>query len=184
MKGITKEEIFQFIGHVTVFYATLDVFMAVLCHTLVPYGSPFRRKIRGSMTLGQRSRLLAELDAETVTNPEALIELQKALPEIIELSEIRNRFIHDQWVFNEQNLERGDVECLRIEFSKDGKLLRETTRYTRATMNRLIRRIGEAQKVVGNVMGKVGGSAGPCGSLATPKVAKKPAHPTAGSAPL
>lgn len=156
MKSISKEEIFQFIGHVTVFYATLDVFMAMLCHTLVPCGSPARRKIRGSMTLGQRARLLAELDADTVTSPKILIELQKALPEIIELSEIRNRFIHDQWVFNEQNLKRGEIDSFRIEFNKDGKLLRETTLYTRATMKSLIGRIGEAQKVVGNVMGKLG----------------------------
>ena len=183
MKRITKEEIFQFIGHATVFYATLDVFMAVLCHTLVPYGSPARRKIRGSMTLGQRARLLVELDDGTVSNPKALIELQKVLPEIIELSEIRNRFIHDQWVFNERNLERGDIDSFRIEFSKDGKPLRETTRYTRSTMNRLIGRIGEAQIAVGNVMGKVGSSKGVHGNPETSKAPNKPTHPTAGNAP-
>ena len=173
MKSITKEEIFQFIGHVTVFYATLDVLMSMLCQSLIPYGSPVRRKIRGSMTLGQRARLLADLDAGTVTNSKALIELQKALPEIIELSEIRNRFIHDQWVFDEQNLERGDIDSFRIEFSKDGNLIRETTRYTRTTMKRIIGRIGEAQKVVGNVMGKVGDSTGSGGSQVTLKVANK-----------
>ena len=180
MKSITKEEIFQFIGHVTVFYATLDVFMAILCHTLVPYGSPVRRKIRGSMTLGQRSQLLAELDADTVTSPQTLIELQKVLPEIIKLSEIRNRFIHDQWVFDEQNLKRGEIDSFRIELSKDGKLLRDTTRYTRETMNSLIGRIGEAQKVVGNVMGRVGVSKAAGGSLETPEAPNTPAHPSAG----
>lgn len=148
MKSITKEEVLQLIGHVTVFYATLDVFVATLCHSLIPYGSVDRRRLRGAMTLGQRAKLLGELDSESVTNPDALREFQSRLPEIIELSEIRNRFIHDQWNFNQENLARGEIVSLRFEFGRDGGLLTENTHYTAATMRALLKRVGEAQGIV------------------------------------
>ena len=155
MKATTQEEIFQLIGHISVFYSTLDMILATACHTLIPFGATERRSLRPNMTLGQRARLLEDLDPHTTINPDALLDFQKHIPEIVELAGLRNRFLHDQWLFSDKALKEGVMIAHRFEFTADGELRQSDTRFTVESFREVLNRVGRAQMLAGSFLGVI-----------------------------
>lgn len=70
--------------------------------------------INDRTTLGQKLNILSKLEEKDVEHPLVIIDLKKLLPEACEIAEERNRYIHDQWIFNELKIAKGEINRLKI----------------------------------------------------------------------
>src|SRR5271169_6971775 len=101
-----NEDFFRIIGHISVFFATVDFFVSevMIRLTALPGASvPFS----DTATLGQKFERLGKLTSGDVTNPEVLSALHVELPRARAVAKERKRYIHDQWVFEPQLVASG-----------------------------------------------------------------------------
>lgn len=109
----TNDDFLQIIGHISAAFALLDfVTMMLICRLID--GENFKKlKIKDKTTLGQKLRILKKLEHVITDYPLCLSELKKILPEAIKIADERNRYIHDQWIFDER-IASGNITRLRI----------------------------------------------------------------------
>jgi hypothetical protein len=122
----TNETFFQVFGHISVFFATWDFIVSLLI-----------------------SRLSTLKPDETV-NPELLARVQPVLPTAIEISNKRNRFIHDQWVFKPDGIRDGVIHrfSLRLTEGPTGRLVEgEPEKYTLPELYEFLNEIGRQQEI-------------------------------------
>jgi len=151
---VTQSQVFQMIGHLSVFYSTLDFFVEVLILGLV---GP-EKSSKAGVTLGQRLKFLQKLDPADTKNPAVFGEFLTYLPEFLVLADKRNRLLHDQWNFSEENLERGVVALMRIDLDSDDFVgMLRFADYELSFFETLLSEVGEAQKVVMSSVTQLGG---------------------------
>jgi hypothetical protein len=102
---LTHNDFFQEIGHISVFFATLDLFVSQVIDELTPYPAPFKE----NSTLGQKLNILGDFKSEDVINPEMLAHLKTFLPRAKVAAAERNRYIHDQWIFDPKLISQGRI---------------------------------------------------------------------------
>lgn len=100
-------------------------------------------KLKESMTLGQKLIYLDKLKYHDVTNPDKLAKFKKFFPKAIKIAKERNRYIHDQWVFKDENIIEGKIE--RIKLMAIGKI--ESSSFLKySDLELFLRKIGYFQK--------------------------------------
>src|SRR5690242_5786908 len=124
-----NDDFFRVFGRISIFFATWDFFVTVLI------GEVLRNDVvlpkLDNWTLGRKLRYFEKLEGQHVSNPSLLKQIRDLLPLAFEVSEKRNRFIHDQWVFWPAMIARGDIErvSLTIPARPEGSLARERQVY-------------------------------------------------------
>jgi len=148
---IDKEEVFKILGHITVYFSTLDVLTTSLIFYLVTDEYKESRKpLSDSMTLANKFRFLQSLKNDDVKNLDVLNRVMGFLDEAILIAQERNRFMHDQWEFKDDNLNNGIIKLYKITGLKDWKWKTEDgVEYNIKKLQDLLSRIG-------NIQGKVG----------------------------
>ncbi len=107
-----NEDFFHVLGQISVFFATWDFVLTTIIVRLVRPDIPIPDLERS--TLGQKLKILGSLSHETVTVPRLLDRIREALPAASGITNERNRFMHDQWVFNPANISIGKIERLTL----------------------------------------------------------------------
>ena len=151
-RPLSTEEVFQKIGHLSVFYSTLDMLVGILAFGLGP-----EKFSRSGVTLGQRLKFLETLKETDCPHPVVLKELQLRLSELMEVADKRNRTLHDLWSFNDENLRKGILRRGRIKL--DAKKLAGLVEWTTMTiedLDTLLEEVGTAQKLAGTLAQKMG----------------------------
>lgn len=144
---MTKEQIFQIFGHISVFYSTLDFFVTVFIFDIVneEYKS-INRPLRDDTTLGTKLRIIKELEESNVTSIESLQKSRIFIDEAILVSKERNRFIHDNWSFAPTDLNQGRISRMSlINLGKWGIDTEHSDFYTMEDLENLLSRLGKLQ---------------------------------------
>lgn len=77
------------------------------------------------------------------------------LPGIIELAELRNKFIHDHWNFDKEKFAKGKLEAVRFGFKTDGNIDLDSKKYTIKEVEGVRDKIGVAQNLIGELNGQL-----------------------------
>lgn len=113
---MNREYIFQIIGQTTIFYATLDFLVTRFIIDMASLQFKATEKgFRDTTTLGQKLRIIEKWNDEDVISVSILNEVKLHLEDAILLSQERNRFMHDQWLFDPKDLTQGFIK--RISFT-------------------------------------------------------------------
>ena len=113
-----NEDFFKVFGHISVFFATLDFFVTYFIMQLVNGKLLNLEKKQidslSDRTLGQKFQFLKKIKEGDVKDGKVWSGLQKFLDDAIKLSEKRNRFIHDQWVFDNNAIKKGEIALHKL----------------------------------------------------------------------
>lgn len=104
------------IGQISVSFATLDFLVSYLLSRLLPRSTSGEPPYRKRSTLGQKLAKIAELEPHEVADPDLLAKAQELVPDAQETAEERNRYIHDQWVFEPGLVSRGRIKRIKFAF--------------------------------------------------------------------
>jgi hypothetical protein len=146
---VTNETFFQIFGHISVFFATWDFLVTTIITRLVCPQRIELKRLEGA-TLGQKLHYLQGIGEADTVNPELYRRLQAVLPKALKVAELRNRFIHDQWKFAPEDVNRGVIERHAL---KLGQVDSEVTfafvseRYSLEQLYEFLGEIGEQQQV-------------------------------------
>jgi len=139
-------DFFQVFGHISVFFATWDMFTALLIVRLV---RPECEIPPSNSTLGKKLMFLERLNDDQVVNPELLTRIQTDLPDSKEVSRKRNRFIHDQWVFEPTLIAQDKIKrcTLRMEQNMGIRFApMDQEEYHITDLYKFLETVGEQQK--------------------------------------
>lgn len=136
-----NKDFFQIIGHINIFFATLDFFASILLTEISKETYVKRPKL--DAPLGQKLRFFKNLKEEDVNDVSVLRQLKKYIDEAIDISDERNRYIHDQWVFNEQKIKKGYIDRFRI---KEGSKGIDGVTLSFDDLQSFLKKIGDMQK--------------------------------------
>ena len=140
-----NEDFLRIIGHISFFFATLDFFVSevmILLTGRVPFCD--------TATLGQKFDLLFKLKAGDVTNAGILLDLQVELPRAQAVAKERNRYIHDQWIFDPQLVAAGRIRRLKLVYGPPPQLVKED--FAMSDLEAFLREIGTLQQVFGKAL--------------------------------
>jgi len=65
-------------------------------------------------TLQQKFRIIETLRPDQVIDPSLLADIQSFISDALVIGEKRNRYIHDLWVFDAENVKKGKLTRHRI----------------------------------------------------------------------
>jgi hypothetical protein len=145
----TNENFFEVIGHISVLFSTWDLLTTLLIIRLVKRNAPLPDSLTRK-TLGQKLALLKDLTPTDVVDPALLGRIQLVLPKAREVAEKRNRFIHDQWVFAEESIPKGEIHLLSVEviMGSEGRTVKmPRTDFRIADLSAFRETVGEQQKI-------------------------------------
>ena len=142
-----KENFFQVLGQISVFFATLDLFVSeVILSMCAPTSTNKWPPFNERTTLGQKLEYLEQTTQEDVSNPDVLADVHKALPEAITVSRERNRYIHDQWIFGPDDIPKGQIDRVTLVVGDGGMSFRgERITLTIQELYAFCSRIGKLQ---------------------------------------
>lgn len=144
-----NEDFFQIIGHISIFFATLDFFVSVLLTDIVKETCTETPKLND--TLGKKLRFLKSLAEKDVNNIVCLMELKKNIDEAIEISDERNRYIHDQWIFDEKKIKQGYIRRIKIIGTRHIKIVEEQESLSLNDLQVFLKKIGNMQKKISSL---------------------------------
>jgi hypothetical protein len=143
---LSNQDFFQEIGHISVFFATLDFFVSILIDQITI--NPQAISLAGTSTLAQKFRFLSKLNSEEVRDIVKLNEVKKYLSRAKMAAQERNRYIHDQWVFAPDLIPQG-----RIRRSRYSSKRWDTKELSMSDLIAFRAELGELQKIFGNLIG-------------------------------
>jgi len=148
-----NEDFEKVLGKISIFFATLDFLSSRLIVELDI--QDVEKLFKSNATLNQKFGLLNKLTETQVKQRETFKKLKEILPKAIDLSEQRNRFIHDQWVFNPNNISEGKIERIEIvNFHKSNFKIQKTI-HTIENLYALLGEIGKIQIQIGNLLNEI-----------------------------
>ena len=153
-----EDDYFKVFGNITVYFATLDFLVSELIMRLLPTppnAHQLKPPYNERSTLGQKLNILREMTAEHVVHPELLTRVQTILPEAIEVSEKRNRYMHDLWVFDPTMICKGEIGRLQIEITKGWLPSFKNNHHTIAELNEFLKILGRQQKTFGGFLNEL-----------------------------
>ncbi|MFH1509418.1 MAG: hypothetical protein ABIE68_04600 [bacterium] len=145
-----KEDFFQVIGHVSVFFSTLDVLTSILISELVK--KSVANKPKYDDTLGIKFRFLKGLNNEDVNSVKTLKKLNGLIDEAIKISDERNRYIHDLWVFDDKNIRKGYIDRLRMKGTNKIGFEKEVSTLSINDLYVFLKGIGNMQESIGKMI--------------------------------
>jgi hypothetical protein len=146
----TQADFFQVFGHISVFFATWDILLTMLLVRLVREEIELPDLARA--TLGQKLRFLEGLTSGQVSRPEVLDRLFKILPDAIAVSEERNRFIHDQWVFAPSGIPNGEITRITFQSIPGRRFNTIEKKLSIRDLNAFLRSVGHQQQIFGSFL--------------------------------
>lgn len=152
----TNDDFFKVFGEISVHFATLDFLTTLLIFRLVRVERIEKKSpVDDRTTLGQKFRLLKELQDEQVYDQDVLKELRQILAHAIELSQERNRYIHDRWEFAGNTIAKGEIR--RLTFTELDKWLMpsETRKFTLAELQDFRGDIDDMQNKIGALVDRL-----------------------------
>lgn len=141
----SNDDFFRVIGHISVFFATLDLFTSEVIVRLMPGDPTTTPPFPENSTLGQKLALLEKLKSTEVTNSDVLLDLQEGLPRAQAAAKERNRYMHDQWVFDSGLIAQGRIRRVRLVFGSPLKA--NIQELTIQDLQAFLSEVGELQKV-------------------------------------
>ncbi len=144
---MTQESVFRIIGHITIFYSTLDFFVNRFIFENVTENYKLTHKpLSDFATLGQKLDLIKQLKEEDVKSVQTIKAVSMFIDEAIAVAKERNRFIHDLWKFAPEDLANNRITRLTPTNLKKWTFDFKTSEpYTEASLNDLLNRIGQLQ---------------------------------------
>lgn len=152
----THEHFFLVIGHICIYFSTLDFFVTAVILVLVDrkrYATGF--PVGHNATLGQKLRFLKELSVSDVTNAEVLKDIQASIDGAILVSKKRNRFIHDQLVFSPDEVAKGNIERVKLKIKKDYTFDWDSEKINMRDLYDLLGEIGHYQGLYGQFINRL-----------------------------
>jgi hypothetical protein len=151
-----NEDFFQVLGRISIFFATADFITTEIIIRLIKDESRDEIKpLEDSSTLTQKLKWLQQLTLESVTDSLILEDLKFFLPWAIDISLERNRYIHDQWVFNKEDILVGKINRARIIGLKKFKIEIEQKMFTIDNLYTFLTEVGEMQKKLFEILNKL-----------------------------
>jgi hypothetical protein len=159
----TREDFFQVFGHIAVFFATLDLFVTLTILHLVRKDKRIKSiAMKDSTTLNQKLLILGRLQPDQVTDAAILGEVASLIPDALKVGEKRNRFTHDQWVFNPKTVTNGVISRCRIAgLSEWGIAVMKEDEVTIEQLQAFLNEIGALQIRFGQVFDRLNPLANP-----------------------
>ena len=114
------DDFYILFGKISTLFSSLDFFVTSVILKLIK--NPTTKKITNNTTLGQKLRILKSLTPSDVVDIEILNCTNSIINTAIIVSDDRNRFIHDLWVFNESNISQGIITKHRMTGLNDFEL--------------------------------------------------------------
>ncbi len=158
----SDNDFYQVLGRITVAFATWDYYVTTLILNLPSKGMSINdrttlkklkklkdrttlyqklKKLNDWITLNQKPQKLKGLHPDQVKSPKVLEKLKNILPEAIRLSEARNRYIHDHWVFNEDTISVGEIKKMRLTGLDKGIVKISTEKLSITALNNFLNEI-------------------------------------------
>lgn len=151
-----NEDFFQILGHISVFFATLDFLVTLLMMRLIDYEkTKHKSPINEKTTLKQKFRILRDLSDDKVFDVDILTKFREFLDEAIEISEKRNRYIHDQWLFSPELIKSGKIGRLTLTQIAEGTINPKGEKLTIEELKEFLNEIGSLQKRVNELFDKL-----------------------------
>jgi hypothetical protein len=147
------EEVFDLLGHITIFFATLDFLTTLLIYDIIT--DEYKKNhnpLRDNTTLKQKFVLLKNLKITDVKSEPLLIEIHNFIEEAISISEERNRFMHDQWVFDDKYLEKDTIRKIKIGGLNKWEIKTEESNHSLQDIQSLLISIGKMQYKVNDAL--------------------------------
>lgn len=148
---LEHNKIFNILGHITVFFSTLDILttMLIIDLTTEEYQAN-NTPLHDRMTLGQKFAFLKILQDEDVKDIDIMNRIRNLLDDGTSVSQERNRFMHNQWEFKEENLNKGIINCFQIKGLNNWEWNTNSKEYDITRLEKLLSDIGALQKKVGD----------------------------------
>lgn len=137
---LSIEKVMQLFGKISVFYSTLDFLVTIYILEIVNAQSNEPKNLLHK-TLGQKFNIIKNLKKEDVKSFESLQALHSIMEDAISVSNERNRFIHDQWIFNPDDLIKGKISKFSID-DFDSKVF-----YTEEDFKNLLKRLEDLHNI-------------------------------------
>src|SRR5260370_37572387 len=140
----TEKDFMQVFGHISVFFATLDFIVTHGLVRLLTAEARDKAKIKtlSNGTLPEKLIIIQNLSPNQVIDPTVLAHLKSLLPEACKAGKKRNRLIHDQWEFNDQNIANGKIRRLTLRWFPDGRVSLQFDETTLAELYEFLKEIG------------------------------------------
>lgn len=122
----SADDYFTLLGRISVLFATLDFAVTEVILKISKNETEAFKLPSETATLGKKLRFLKELSVSSSFGMAAIESLSNYLPAAIDMADERNRYTHDQWVFNPNVISKGQIE--RVKLSSSG--LKEKTLLT------------------------------------------------------
>ncbi|EGR1738183.1 hypothetical protein V8065_004599 [Vibrio parahaemolyticus] len=147
-----NEDYFAIIGKISIFFSTVDLFATEFILTLNSLESSSFRLPKETATLGMKIGLLESLVVVHPDARDALDYIHENLTSIKKVSNERNRYMHDQWVFAPDKIKNGYIDRIRL----TGSGLKETTTLSYRDLITFCNEVGHVQKIFCEAMRKAG----------------------------
>lgn len=109
-----EDDYFKSFGKISALFATLDfVVTEIILKIAKAEGNDFKLP-RETATLGNKLRLLQESSASSAFALNVKKTLSNILPTAINIADERNRYIHDQWIFNPSTISSGKIDRIKL----------------------------------------------------------------------
>jgi len=151
-----NEDFFQKIGHICIFFATLDFFITLLFLRLIKDPkSKSLKNLNDNSTLRQKIELLNSVHESDVIDPKVLINFKKNYDKLVKIADERNRYIHDQWVFIEEDVAVGNITRLHLTDFRKGVITPIPHKVNIKDFDDFLKEIGGMQKLIGELANRV-----------------------------
>ncbi|HEV2945755.1 MAG TPA: hypothetical protein VGX70_00170 [Gemmataceae bacterium] len=150
----TDEHFFQVFGHISVFFATWDfiVTQGLVRLMTIEARRNKKNKFGDRTTLQRKLEIIKDLLPKEVIDKTVLEQLQALLPEALVAGEKRNRFTHDQWEFNDENIQIGKIRRLTLKWLENGLVSPEYAETTFNELKQYLDQIGSLQIRFSSIM--------------------------------
>ena len=112
----TEDDFFRLIGKISVSFSVLDYFTSDFMRDLTKHPSSQALPFLATDTLGRKFSILKKMKSEDASNPDVLAECKSLLPKAFSIADERNRYIHDQWIFDRDLTPSGKIRRIKMTF--------------------------------------------------------------------
>ena len=110
----SQDDYFKLLGKISVLFATLDFFVTEVILKIEKNEVDDFDLPRKNATLGNKLRFLQDLKISSEFGLKTIRSLSYIFPEAIAISDERNRYIHDIWIFEENSISNGVIDRVRL----------------------------------------------------------------------
>lgn len=144
---LTQIDVFRVFGHISVFYSTWDTMIGYFLHKIV--NEEYKAKNlppKKNSTIGQKLDLIDNLNENDVNSTSSLNFVRGFLKDAKVISRLRNRYIHDNWLFKPEDLAIGKISRMTFYIDSDWKYTAdEKVYYDMNELQELLTKLGNMQ---------------------------------------